>query len=223
MEKNRFLYLLIILFSCLIIFPFVHLFIISSIMIKLFFSIVLISSLYVLASNRSLFILGLILCSLSLLGEWILYIYPSSFLQILAEVFSLVFFILIVTVMFKKVFFAKKISIDMVFGASCIYLFLGISFATLYSLIEILIPGSFSSGIAGSMADSSFSYYQSLSEDLIYYSFVTLTTLGYGDITPISAPAKFLSILEAVFGQLYLAIAIARSVGMYISEKRTNL
>jgi hypothetical protein len=61
--------------------------------------------------------------------------------------------------------------------------------------------------------------------NFIYYSFVTQTTLGYGDFTPITAPARSLSLLEAVFGQLYLAVLIARLVGLHItqsSEKRSQ-
>jgi hypothetical protein len=52
----------------------------------------------------------------------------------------------------------------------------------------------------------------------IYYSFVTMSTLGYGDITPISNPARSLSLLEAVVGQLYIAILIAKLVGMHIAQ-----
>jgi hypothetical protein len=54
--------------------------------------------------------------------------------------------------------------------------------------------------------------------NFVYYSFVTQTTLGYGDITPITAPARSLSLLEAVIGQLYVAVLIARLVGIHIAQ-----
>jgi voltage-gated potassium channel len=55
-------------------------------------------------------------------------------------------------------------------------------------------------------------------KDFTYYSFVTLTTLGYGDITPVTDPARSLSLLEAVMGQLYLAVLVARLVGIHIAQ-----
>lgn len=81
-----------------------------------------------------------------------------------------------------------------------------------------MLPGSFT--LQQQVSDSSF--YSAFGPDLIYFSFVTLTTSGYGDIVPLSQPAKFLSILEAVMGQLYLTIMIARLIGMHISQIRTQ-
>jgi hypothetical protein len=79
----------------------------------------------------------------------------------------------------------------------------------LYHLTEFIHPNSFS--MAADLATES-------RKALFYYSFVTLTTLGYGDITPISHPAKSLAMLEAIVGQMYIAVLIARLVGMHISQ-----
>jgi hypothetical protein len=79
--------------------------------------------------------------------------------------------------------------------------------------LETIQPGSFS---AGEILEQ----HQRIA--FTYYSFVTLTTLGYGDINPLSPQAGTLAILEAIIGQLYLAVLIARLVGMHISQSREN-
>ena len=78
-----------------------------------------------------------------------------------------------------------------------------------YALLNKIEPESFYIG-KSSMRDQRFI--------LVYYSFVTLTTLGYGDITPLSSPASSFSILEAIVGQIYMTVLIARLVGIHISQ-----
>ena len=66
------------------------------------------------------------------------------------------------------------------------------------------------------------SHYGFLNDNLSYFSFVTLTTLGYGDIVPISGPAKTASTLEAIVGQLYIALLVARLVGLHAAQSMAN-
>jgi len=79
----------------------------------------------------------------------------------------------------------------------------------LYNITEILHPGSFS--LAAVLDAES-------KKALYFFSFVTLTTLGYGDITPVSGPARSLAMVEAIVGQMYIAVLIARLVGTHISQ-----
>ena len=102
-----------------------------------------------------------------------------------------------------------KITSDTLFGAVCAYLLIGHTWTTLYMLLEVLHPGSFYVGTAQNpdhMVNIS---------DLSYFSIVTLTTLGYGDITPVTSTARSFAALEALFGVMYNAILIARLVGLY--------
>jgi Ion channel len=92
-------------------------------------------------------------------------------------------------------------------AALCVYLLAGIAFGGFFATLEATAPGSLS-GPAPIELD-----------DAIYFSFVTLATLGYGDITPVAAAARALAVLEAVFGQLYLAVLIARLVSLYARER----
>jgi hypothetical protein len=102
----------------------------------------------------------------------------------------------------------KEITVDVFSGAICVYFLLGFMWAFAYTLLEVMSPGSFqtSQGLGAGLSE------------FVYYSFVTMTTLGYGDITPISSPARSLSLLEAIIGQLYLAVMIARLVGIHIAQ-----
>jgi voltage-gated potassium channel Kch len=91
-------------------------------------------------------------------------------------------------------------------GAIAVYLLFGIGWAHAYHIAATLQPGSFSNSAAE----------LSTVQDWAYYSFVTLTTLGYGDIVPVRQVARNLAITEALAGQLYLAVMLARLVAMEV-------
>jgi hypothetical protein len=114
-----------------------------------------------------------------------------------------------------RAIFVKQASGDAVFAAVCGYLLLGIIWSLLYSAVETASPGSFSLPVqqGGSAA--------AVRPDrgvLSYYSFVTLATVGYGDITPITPLARTLSWMEAIAGQFYLAILVAGLVGFKVTQ-----
>jgi len=114
------------------------------------------------------------------------------------------------TIILAHLFAEDEITSDVIMGAICVYFLIGLIWAFVFSTLEMLQPGSFQMPQGTGTELSNFSY----------YSYVTLTTLGYGDITPISAPARSLALLEAIMGQLYIAILIARLVGIHISQSR---
>lgn len=117
-----------------------------------------------------------------------------------------------IVVAFNSVFFSREITLNQLVGASCIYLLLGIIWAILYSNLYYFSADSFS-GFSNENSRIHFS-------DFMYYSYVTLSTLGYGDITPASPFAKTLSFMQAVIGQLYLTIMVAGLVGKAINSSR---
>lgn len=112
-----------------------------------------------------------------------------------------------------QVFASREISANRVVGAITLYLLFGVLWAIAYAVIEKANPGSFT-GLSEPLS-------LGWSTDWLYFSFVTMTTLGYGDITPISATARTFSYLQAVFGQFYLAILVAGLVGAYIAKYLT--
>jgi len=105
---------------------------------------------------------------------------------------------------------------ERIFGALCAYVFIGLLFAVFYAHMEYRQPGTFATSQAifaeDVMAESN------LFPLFTYFSFVTLTTLGYGDISPVAEHARTLAWLEALLGQLYLAVMVAGFVAMHISE-----
>jgi len=105
---------------------------------------------------------------------------------------------------------------ERIFGALCAYVFIGLLFALVFSHLEYRDPGSFY--IANDLLAEQASEESSQLNIFTYFSFVTMTTLGYGDVTPISEHARTLAWLEALLGQLYLAVMVAGFVAMHISE-----
>ena len=110
-------------------------------------------------------------------------------------------------------FTSRRIKIDQVLGGVVLYLNIGLTFATIYTLVEQLSPGAFH--LADPVPEPPLhpSYF-------VYFSLVTLTTVGYGDIVPVQAAARSLATLEAALGQLYPAIILARLVSIEVTPAR---
>jgi len=105
----------------------------------------------------------------------------------------------------------EQVSRDQLAGAISIYLILGHTWSLVYVLIELRSPGSFS-GLGSP---------ERVASDLMYFSFVTLTTLGFGDITPRTLEARVFAALEAVFGVIYVATLVSRLVSLYSNRRST--
>ncbi|MFT0139220.1 potassium channel family protein [Alcanivoracaceae bacterium MT1] len=99
---------------------------------------------------------------------------------------------------------------ELILAAVCVYLLLGGLFTALFGTVESLQPGSF---VDNATPDNLITW-----QELLYYSYVTLATLGYGEILPVNPWARSLAILETVIGTLYIATVIARLVGLYASN-----
>jgi hypothetical protein len=118
------------------------------------------------------------------------------------------------------VFKSTRITRETIAGAICAYLLIGAMWAHVFSIVENVSPGSFADNSIEADAASGPEPIRDQADRFTYFSFVTLTTLGYGDMTPLTRPAKNLAALEAIFGQLYLAVLIARLVGQAQSLKK---
>ncbi len=106
------------------------------------------------------------------------------------------------------IFQAKKVTADTITGGICIYLMLGLVWFELYDILLLFDPAAFSHPMP---------FYRTF-----YFSFVTLTTVGYGDVVPVHRLAMMLANLEAVIGQIYLAVIVARLVSLYANEKKDD-
>lgn len=128
------------------------------------------------------------------------------------SILSLIGFLLVaISFTLKQVVVGTDINVNRLAGAVCVYLLLGVIWAMFYTLVNAVSPGSFA-GFAP-MVDLGWD------SEWLYFSFVTMTTLGYGDILPVSATARGLAYMQAVFGQFYIAILVAGLVGAYVSKR----
>jgi hypothetical protein len=119
---------------------------------------------------------------------------------------------LIVASLFRR----QALSKDSVFGSICGYLLLGMAWGVLYSMLDAACPGSFE--VADRLAEQVRAEHSRVPL-FTYYSFITLTTVGYGDVTPVSAPARTFAWIEALTGQFYLAVLVAGLVGSLLSQR----
>ena len=116
----------------------------------------------------------------------------------------------VIWLMLDRIFHAPAVTIDVIVMALCTYLMLGQVWMVFYAPLAILNPEAFSQPIVQQGTDAGLT--------LTYFSYVTLTTLGYGDISPVSPWARSLAILEALTGTMFLAVLISRLVGTYRSQ-----
>lgn len=127
-------------------------------------------------------------------------------------VVQMLFYFLTLTISVRHVMYGGEIDNNRIVGAICIYLLIGLIWAALFSIIHNIYPDSFK----GLDPDG----LQAQKGELIYFSFVTLTTLGFGDITPLNPIARTLTYLEAIAGQFYLAVMVAGLIGVHVAEHR---
>ncbi|MFO0842703.1 MAG: potassium channel family protein [Gemmataceae bacterium] len=118
-------------------------------------------------------------------------------------------------VMFRVIFDSQQVTFNTVCASLCIYLLLGIVWSLAYSLVDVLDPAAFTRATPEGSQPTQLRIGRGDTRAL-YFSFATLTTLGYGDIVPTSPICRMLAIFEAIAGQLYLAVMVARLVGMHI-------
>jgi Ca2+/Na+ antiporter len=148
---------------------------------------------------------------LALGTRWAVYATPEVMGLMLVS--NLAFFGFTAVAVFSAVSRQSEISVNTISGGICVYLLIAVIWAILFQFVELLEPGSFR--LPGGETDLSL-------RDLLYFSMVTMTTLGYGDITPISSAARSLASGEAVVGQLFVAIFIARLVGLYTAQQHRS-
>ena len=121
------------------------------------------------------------------------------------------FLLMAIVVTFRNVATDREVSANRIVGAIAVYLLLGVLWAVAYTVTDLIWPNSFAAIDAGTGSEWNSKW--------LYYSFVTMTTLGYGDISPHTPVAQLLAYMQAIFGQLYIAILVAGLVGAYISDK----
>jgi len=158
---------------------------------------------------RILFTIGVLVILITLLS---LILHESNSLSILTFFLNTLFFIMVTIALVAHVARAKDVDGSTLLCAINSYLLIGLTLSILFLIMDMFFPGSFN------QLDSGTGYFSSF----VYYGFITLTTLGYGDITPSTAMARSLSAFTALFGQLYLVIIMALIIGKFLITKKTE-
>ena len=188
----------------------------TGLLASIFLSILLLSVLYVFPRRE--FAVAVILAVPALSGRWLLSLHQSTGLLMMVALCWAVFLGFAIVVILKQVLRASRVSNDTLSGAVSCYLLLGVLFGFLYAAIALAYPGSFMIQGKKLTPEISHFFYQHEIGKLIYFSIITLATVGYGDITPLSSPARSLAMVESVTGQFYVAILIARLVSIRYSR-----
>ena len=177
------------------------------------FSAMMFIGVWSLVETRLVFFSGLFLAISSVGLVIINNYYPSKELEFSLLAILLTFTVISASLATTHLFGDDRVSGNRLMGGICIYLLIGLSWSVMYSALMLIDPASFS---GFSVTDNSLYW------EMTYFSFVTLTTLGYGDITPVTSGAKALAYSEAVAGELYIAVLIGALVGGYMSKKQAN-
>jgi hypothetical protein len=196
-----------------VIYPFVPLNRPGRVLVSLALTVVLVAGGFSLGDRRRLRAVVIALAAVAVASRWLSHVGDLLGLRILFHLSTLLFLALNGGGVLAKVLRGGRVTPHRIQGAIAVYLLLGLTCAFGYSLIELLEPGSFQLPPAVAADGARMG-------DFVYFSFVTLTSLGYGDVQPASSSARTLAILEALAGQLYLAILVARLVALQIAHSR---
>ena len=181
------------------------------ILVDLVISAILVLAIYAVSHKRNHIVIGALLGVPMFVSLWANVFGDFRWLQITGHLCGIAFFAFIIVAVLRFILSQDEITGDLIAGAAVVYLFIAALWAFAYRLIEMIHPGSFSvPQVQVQNLGPSVNY--------MYYSLVTLTTLGYGDITPSTSVAKVCSSLEALIGQLYLVITVAWLVGIHVSQ-----
>lgn len=175
-------------------------------------TLVLLSAAAAIAERRSVQVMAILLCLFAVVLRWLEWLVPSSISLLVREGSALLALALVTGIVATRVFAGGTVTVDRIMGAVVLYLLLGIAWAAAYELVAIHVADAFIGGDIHAKGPVRW----------LYFSFVTLTTVGYGDITPVARAARSLAALEALIGQLYPAIILARLVSLRAEGRKSG-
>jgi hypothetical protein len=183
----------------------------------IFFSLVIVAGVLTTFKQRWLSFLVVILAFVSLVLNWAEEFRPAAGLSVLTNSITLVYLGILLAVVIAQVFRDGPVTAHRIRGAIVIFLLLGVMWGFAYQVEALNIPQAFRlpEGLTAGDPDA-------LRRELTYFSFVTLTTTGYGDITAVHPVARTLVMLEALAGQLYPAIVLAWLVSLAIMHRKAK-
>lgn len=207
--KERFIFLMVTILLYLMATPFLDDFLGLRLLMDLLLSAILLSGVYAVCENRNNTLIAALLALPMFISIWISHMTTGQNLTLLVHLFAIPYLLFTIVTILIFIFKIQQVTRDVIAAAIVVYLLIGLLWTFIYMALNLLDPGSFSYNEVGEFRKSYM---------LAYFSFVTLTTLGYGDITPLTSQARAFAYIEAIIGQMYLAILIARLVGLQVAQ-----
>jgi voltage-gated potassium channel len=207
-SKERFLILMGLIMALLVVGPILEPFVAIRILIDVFLTAIVLSMLYIATHKNRLVQIGRLLAIVMLISLWLKYFFNYEVFAATSMMIGVLFTVVVTAHTLAFIIKSETVTGEVIYAAMLVYLLVAQLWALVYTFLDLIDPASFNLP----QGQSDFLLFE-------YYSFVTLTTLGYGDITPLTRVAKAFSVLEAVVGQLYLVVVVAWFVGMHVSRK----
>jgi len=207
-SARRFLVSLILMLSVA---PFVDDLEYGPIIDKVFFTLVFILGVLAVGRSHRTLVLAFVLMLPAVVAGWISHFQPQLLPPAVHNVAALIFLCFIEYQLLHFIFRAPRVNSEVLCAGISGYLLLGILWMSAYMLVSRLNPEAFAFNIGTSSAHPLAQF------EAYYFSFITLSTVGYGDITPLSHGARTLAMMEAMTGTLYMAVLISRLVALHSS------
>ena len=212
-RQGKFFYLFLCQVLLLVLFPFLEKPGLPLFLFRFLGAAAFISGVYAVSERRAQWIVALVLAMPAGVLNAVFAFRPDPRLAVPTLIFTILFLAFTLVSLLRAVVRAQRVTPDTIYGALSVYLLMATTWAAAYLLLVTVQPDAI-------VMDAARHPHHTMDWfDCVFYSFVTLTSLGYGDIVPITAQARSLSILEAVSGIMYVAVLIARFVGLHAAAK----
>jgi hypothetical protein len=208
--KRRFFILFVSLLALILVTPLVQGFVGIHILWNIFLTGILLSGVHAVSEKKRNVYLSSLLALPMLVSVWSEYFVKNNYVVIVGTLCGVVFFAYMIVNILHFIYEQDEVTIDLIVGAAVVYLLMAIMWTFIYKVVETVHPGSFAISATDIQERLRFTY----------FSLVTITTLGYGDIIPTTGLASSLATLEALVGQLYLVTTVAWLVGVRVSQSR---
>lgn len=210
MFQRRFLFLLIMILGMLVALPFIGDYNRFRFVVDIVVTGIFISAMYAISDKRHHLFFALFLVGPAIVSQWVDYFMRAKSTFVISEICSVLFFGFAIIHIINFIRKEKDVTKEVIYAAVVVYLLMAMLWSNLYQMLETLAPGSFEMP-GGPIQEDRLLF--------LYFSLVTITTLGYGDMTPLTDRAAGLASVEALTGQIYLVVLVAWLVGMHVSKR----
>ena len=216
--QGRFFFLLMSILLLLLLQPFLEGFELGQQVLRLFFVVTLGTALYSISDNKRRCVWGLAIGLPAVIVLGSSYFVDDEWLLEVGFLVTVAFLIFVAINVLRYVLESTEVTAETIYAALCVYLLFGLIWASGYFVLEVFQNGSLQ--LDGVDLSAIMTSREGMFSKCLYYSYVTLTTLGYGDVRPMTPPAQSLAYVQALTGQLYLAVLVARLVALQITSSR---